>query len=95
MAIMITKQTLIVLIAMTLGFGWLLFDAGLLLIWVEDEEYGHGLMVIAILAYVLYRNQDALMTPPTAPSWFGVIVSFVALLMFLLGELSGIAPIQL
>jgi len=95
MDIMITKQTLIVLIAMTLGFGWLLFDAGLLLIWVEDEEYGHGLMVIAVLAYVLYRNKEALMTPPTAPSWFGVLVSLAALLMFLLGELSGIAPIRM
>ena len=91
----ISNQTLIVLCIMLFGFAWLLFDAGLLLTWIEDEEYGHGLMVVGVLAYLLYRNNDALMTPPTSPSWFGVLVSIAALLMFLLGELSGIAPIRM
>ena len=91
----ISNQTLLLLGIMLLAFGWLLFDAGLLLTWIEDEEYGHGLMVIGVLAYVLYRNNDALMASPSSPSWLGVIVSGAALVMFLLGELSGIAPIRM
>ena len=92
---MTTHKTHVLLGLMLLAFGWMLFDSGLLLIWVEDEEYGHGLMVIAVLAYVLYRNRDALMTLPASPSWFGVLVSIAALMMFLVGELSGIAPIRM
>jgi len=91
----IGNQTLLLLGIMLLGFGWLLFDAGLLLTWIEDEEYGHGLMVIGVLAYVLYRNHDTLMASPAAPSWLGIVVSFAALVVFLMGELSGIAPIRM
>jgi len=91
----INNLTLLLLGVMLLAFGWLLFDAGLLLTWIEDEEYGHGLMVIGVLAYVLYRNNDALMARPAAPSWMGIFFSIAALLTFLLGELSGIAPIRM
>ena len=89
----ISDRTLMLIGLMLLGFGWILFDSGLLLTWIDDEEYGHGLMVIGVLGYVLYRNRDAMMTGNTAPSWFGVFVSIIALLMFLMGVLSGIAPI--
>jgi len=91
----INNRTLILMGLMLLGFGWILFDAGLLLTWVEDEEYGHGLMVIGVLGYVLYRNREALITSSTSPSWFGVFVSVAALMIFLMGELSGIAPIRM
>jgi len=91
----ISNKSLLIFSTMLLGFAWLLFDAGLLLIWIEDEEYGHGLMVIAVLAYVLYRNKESLMTGQAAPSWFGMLAVTAALVVFLLGELSGIAPIRM
>ncbi len=80
---------------MSFGFAWLLYQSGLFLIWLEDEEYGHGMMVVGILVYLLYRNRNMLLTTPTSVSWMGILVSFTALLMFSLGELSGIAPIQM
>ncbi len=80
---------------MSFGFGWLLYQSGLLLIWLEDEEYGHGMMVVGILVYLLYRNRNMLLTMPTSVSWMGILISLSALLMFSLGELSGIAPIQM
>ena len=92
---MITRPTLFLLVTMAIGLGWLLYDAGLLKIWIEDEEYGHGLMVIGVLVYVLYRNQQALVPRDTSTTWVGVFLTLVALVMFVLGELSGIAPIRM
>ena len=86
---------MIVVTIMLLGFSWLLYQSGLLLIWIEDEEYGHGLMVVSILVYLLYRNRNMLLTTSTSVSWVGILVSFAALLMFSLGKISGIAPIQM
>ena len=75
-------------------FGWLLYNAGLLIIWLEDEEYGHGMMVVGILLYLLYQNRNKLLEPPSK-QWLGIALSLASLLMFSLGEISGIAPIQM
>ena len=91
----ISNQTLVVAAFMLFGFGWLLYQSGLLFIWLEDEQYGHGMMVVGILIYMLYRNRKMLMTSPVSVNWVGIFVSFTALLLFLLGEISGIAPIQM
>jgi len=91
----INNKTLLVFGLMLLGFGWLMYQSGLLLTWIDDEEYGHGLMVIAVLGYVLYRNRLSLMTSRTHFRWLGALISLSAFLMFFLGELSGIAPIRM
>lgn len=91
----ISNRTLTILAVMLLSFGWLLYQSGLILIWLEDEEYGHGMMVVGILVYLLYRNRNMLLTTPVSANWVGILVSLAALLMFSLGELSGIAPIQM
>ena len=89
------NSSLIIFGVMLLGFGWLLYQTGLLLIWLEDEEYGHGMMVVGILLYLLFRNRDILMSVPISANWIGILVSLAALLLFSMGELSGIAPIQM
>jgi len=91
----VSNKTLLLLGVMVLAFAWLLFDAGLLHTWIEDEEYGHGLMVVGILGYVLFRNREALMANHASPSWLGIILTLGALFVFVLGELSGIAPIRM
>lgn len=90
-----STRTLIIFGVILFGFGWLLYQSGLLIIWVEDEEYGHGMMVVGILIYLLYRNRGMLMTTSVSANWLGILFSLAALLMFSLGELSGIAPIQM
>lgn len=90
-----SHQTLTVLAVILLSFGWLLYQSGLLLIWLEDEEYGHGMMVVGLLGYLLYRNRDILLSSSVSLKWLGIFVSVSALLMFSLGEISGIAPIQM
>lgn len=90
-----SNRSLIIFGLLFFCFGWLLSQAGLLLIWIEDEEYGHGMMVVGILVYLLYRNREKLLNTSNTTSWIGVVVSLSALLMFSLGELSGIAPVQM
>ena len=90
-----SNQSLTIFGLLFFCFGWLLSQAGLLLIWLEDEEYGHGMMVVGILVYLLYRNREKLITANISNRWLGVVMSLAALLMFSLGEVSGIAPIQM
>ena len=90
-----SNQSLTIFALLLFSFTWLLYQTGLFLIWLEDEEYGHGMMVVGILVYLLYRNREKLLNTPNTTSWLGIVVSLSALLMFSLGELSGIAPIQM
>ena len=89
------NASLIIFSILFLGFGWMLYQSNLLLIWIEDEEYGHGMMVIGILIYLLYRNRNKLITELPSTQWLGVLITFLALLMFSLGEISGIVPIRM
>lgn len=91
----ITNQTMIVIVFMFLGFGLMLYQSGLLLIWYKDEEYGHGLMVVALLIYILFHNRHKLIPTNTTSRWLGVPVSLVALAIYFLGELSGIDQIRM
>jgi len=92
----VNNQSLIIFSVLILSFGWLLYQSGLLLIWLEDEEYGHGMMVVFLLGYLVYRNRKDLSSSLLSSSkWFGILLSFSALLIFILGEISGIAPIQM
>lgn len=89
------NRSLIIFGVMLLGFGWLLYQSGLLLFWLEDEEYGHGMMVIGLLGYLLYRNRSRLLTAPVSVSWLGIFISVTALIIFILGEVAGIAQVRM
>ena len=90
-----SNQSLTIFGLLFICFGWLLFNTGLLLIWVEDEEYGHGMMVVGILLYLLYQNRNKLLLETSSKQWLGMVLSLGSLLMFLLGEISGIVPVQM
>lgn len=90
-----SNHSLIIFAVLLFSFGWLLTQSGLLLIWLEDEEYGHGMMVVGLLLYILYRNRDMLLDNEHPVVWPGIIFSIGALLVFSLGEVSGIAPVQM
>ena len=90
-----SHHTLIIFAFLILSFGWLLAQSGLLLIWLEDEEYGHGMMVLGVLLYILYRNRERLLEKKDSIRWPGIVLSLGTLAFFLLGEISGIAPVQM
>lgn len=91
----ISNVSLLIFASLLFSFGWLLFQSGLFYIWLQDEEYGHGMMVIGLLVYLLYRNRNTLLSVSIQNNWLGIIFPLVALLIFSLGKISGIVPIQM
>ena len=89
------NRTLIVFSIIFICFGWLLYRSGLLLLWLEDEEYGHGMMVVGLLGYLIFRNHDKLFIPIKSVSWLGVLISVVALILLFLGEASNIIQVKM
>lgn len=74
-----------------LGMVWLMYLSGLLGIWVESEEYGHGLMVVAVLAYLVYRRRDVYRASPSMLHWLSVPLAVAATVFSVVGEASGIS----
>ena len=93
----IDNRTLVILAVLLFCFAWVLYQSGLLIIWLEDEEYGHGMMVVGLLVYLLFRNRSELLTSTSNihAGWPGIFLTLIALLLFSLGELSGITAIQM
>ena len=90
-----SNRTIIVFGIMLLCFGWLLFRSELLFLWLEDEEYGHGMMVIGLLGYLIYRNRNKLLVTSPSFSWLSAFILLVALSLFFLGEASNIVQIRM
>ncbi len=79
--------------ALVLGMAWLAYRSGLLGIWVESEEYGHGLMVVAVLAYLVYRRWDGYRPAHSMP-WLGLALAVLAMTLAVVGEVSGISVLE-
>ena len=90
-----SNQSLIMIGIIFLSFGWLLYQSELLFLWLEDEEYGHGMMVLGLLGYIIYRNHDKLLVSPEYISWPGVITLLFALSLFFLGEATDIVQLRM
>jgi len=91
----INNKVLIIGVTLLISFGWLMYQSGLLLLWIEDEQYGHGLMVLGLLGYVLYRRRDTLEVTSSHSSWFSIFLSSLALLIFIIGAASGISVVRM
>lgn len=90
-----SNQTLIVLGIVSFGFIWLLYQSELLFLWLEDEEYGHGMMVIGVLGYLIYRNRGKLSFSPKPLYWLSMPIILISLLLFYLGEVSNIVQVRM
>jgi exosortase D (VPLPA-CTERM-specific) len=88
-----SKLSVIALILVS--FFWLVYHTGLLQVWILDDEYGHGLLVIAVLSYILYQQRSELYSSSVSYSVFGFVLSIFALFLFFLGEITGILPIRM
>ena len=76
--------------AFGLGLAGLMYQSGLLSVWTQSEEYGHGIMVVAVLAYLVARRWSSYR--PTLPGHAGVAIAlaFVASIFSVLGQTGGI-----
>ena len=58
--------------------------------WDKQEEYSHGYMLPLISLYFIWQKKDLLKQIEFKPSWLGMVVVFLALLIFLIGEVSAL-----
>ena len=57
--------------------------------WVRDPNYSHGFFVPAFSAYALWEDRQRLRSLPRAPSWWGLAVLALALIVLTAGMLGA------
>jgi exosortase D (VPLPA-CTERM-specific) len=58
--------------------------------WSWQEEYSHGFLIPFISAWLLWSRRDALRASVGRPSWAGLVLILLAIVMNIVGELSAI-----
>ena len=58
--------------------------------WSWQEEYSHGFLIPAIVAWLLWSRRDALFASIGPPSWAGPALILLAAVMHILGKLSAL-----
>lgn len=77
-----------------LGIAGLLFGSGLVSIWLESEEYGHGLVVVAALCFLVYRRRDELSWGSPGCWQLSAALAVLPALAVLVGALTGISQLE-
>lgn len=80
------------LLWLTFGLGilGLMIQSGLLLIWSQSEEYGHGLMVVAVLAYLVARRWSSYQPAAPGSAALAITAGVMAFIFAVLGQAGGI-----
>jgi exosortase len=60
--------------------------AGLVKTWWENPDFSHGFLVPIFAAYLLWAKRKALLNKKAAPTWSGIAVVALGLVVLLLGE---------
>ena len=80
---------LLVLLAMVLYWE---MAAGLLQSWQDREEFSHGYFLPVIAGYFIWQKRSEILSlDRLGPSWLGVAICVVALLLYLIGSI-GLTP---
>ncbi|RFA29340.1 hypothetical protein CAI21_09725 [Alkalilimnicola ehrlichii] len=74
---------------------WLLYSSGLLAFWMQSEEYGHGPLVLLVLAYLIYCRRDNLTTAGPPSVALVALAAMLPLLVLMIGALSGISQLEM
>lgn len=61
--------------------------------WLESEEYSHGLLIPFISLFLIWQKTPILRQLPLHGSFGGVVLTFVGIALYLVGELSAINPL--
>ena len=90
------KRLLWVLTIVSLLLVGFAFSAGLSRLvdrWINDEEYGHGFLLLIVALYFLWLRIPLIRAEPWRPSWHGPVIVLLACCVFLVGHLSAIYPL--
>lgn len=59
-------------------------------LWVNDENYGHGLLVPLISLYLIWQRRDNIRSLVQPGSWLGLVLVGVGILLYVVGELATV-----
>jgi len=76
------------------SFTGLMYQSGLLVLWATDEQYGHGLLVLFLLAFLLFERRKSLNISNPVFVWLAVPISLMGFAFFMIGDVSGISVIS-
>jgi exosortase len=62
---------------------------GLFLQWIDDPNFQHGIFVPLFALFVLWHNRRKLAAIPSSPSWFGLPLVVLSMLVLVLGVLGA------
>ncbi len=85
------KIDIISLVIFTASFGFLYWSTipGVVMDWYNDENYSHGFLIPFISGYMLWQQKEAVKNSRVSPSYTGIFVLTLGLVMYLVGYLSG------
>ncbi len=58
--------------------------------WENQEEYSHGFLIPLVTLYILWEKQGLIKASASAPLWSGVWLILLALIVFIVGEISAL-----
>jgi len=58
--------------------------------WSNQEEYSHGFLIPLVTIFILWEKRHLINATKGPPLWSGVIVSFIAVVIFVVGEISAL-----
>ena len=86
----VSVRVILWIILPVLTLGYLFWDAFIYLfaIWTTDENYGHGIFVPVISAYLIWQQRSRLRERDSSGTWFGFGLVLVGMGLYLVGELA-------
>ena len=85
------KLTGMVVLALALAF--IVYWAGLaeaVFRWSNQEEYSHGFLIPLVTLFILWEKRQLINAAKGPPMWSGVALIFIALIVFVVGEISAL-----
>lgn len=58
--------------------------------WSNQEEYSHGFLIPLVTLFILWEKRHLINATKGPPMWWGVLVSVIAVIIFLIGEISAL-----
>lgn len=58
--------------------------------WSNQEEYSHGFLIPLVTLFILWEKRNLINATKGPPMWSGVLISFFAVIIFIVGEISAL-----
>jgi exosortase D (VPLPA-CTERM-specific) len=58
--------------------------------WDKQEEYSHGYMLPLLTLYFIWQKKNVIVQSEFSPSWWGLAIILIALIVFIVGEISAL-----